>query len=61
MRARIHHDDVRLALDDTRPERQRDRNVRAVHPNVIIIGLSGVIARDASLDGVDTVPRRRRS
>ena len=54
-------DDVRLALDDAGPERQGDCHIRAVDADVVI-GRSGrVIARDASLDRIDAVPRRWRS
>ena len=54
-------DDVRLALDDAGPDRQGDRDICAVDTDVIVVGLSGVIARYASLDGIDTIPRRRGS
>ena len=53
-------DDIRLALDDAGPDRQSDGDVRAVDADVVI-GRSGrVIARYASLDGIDTVPWRWR-
>ena len=54
-------DDIRLALDDTRAERQGDRDICAVDTDVVIVRLSRVIARYASLDGIDTIPRRRGS
>ena len=54
-------DYVRLALDDTSPDWQCDCHVRAVDADVVIVRLGCVVARDSSLDGIDTVPRRRRS
>jgi len=53
-------DDVRLALNDARPRRQRDCHIRAVDTDVVIGRKGRVIARDARLDGIDTVPWRWR-
>ena len=47
---------IRLALDDAGPERQRDGDIRAVDTDVVIGRKGGVIAGDSSLDGSDAVP-----
>jgi hypothetical protein len=53
-------DDVRLALDDAGPDWQCDCDIRAVDADIVIGRQGCVVARDSSLDGIDTVPWRRR-